>query len=523
MGKHFRRTIALTILVLGGTVSLTNAGVDPGSLCKDKKGKETGKDAVGLLKAFGANLKVLNTTKLNFDISKAQSKVTKGFSKAEVPGDCQTTGDVGTIEEKAESFTREIIGSINPICGDNILAPGEDCDEVSDCCSPTCQFEPGGTACNDGNACTNPDSCDQVGNCGGGSLCGNNVLDVGCGEECDGTDDAACPGQCLSGCQCCSGPCCLTFTTGPPGGSCGRINDDAAGTGTDLTPFSQTSSALECGALYIGGGKSLQPPAPTPDNATTIFNVSDCSVATAVILAPATSADTGSNRGCSAAGCLYGPPVPVPNPFAAAISTCLTNSIAGSPAVGGTINATTGGGTLTLPLAVSITINGDLDTVTAGVQPCPRCVSGYCNLGPNAGKSCVTSNAALTTHDCPSTNAFFSTIAVDLSPLSTAGVITASSDVDGRFCGAGQTDPGAFGCPGAVADTTGAARCGGLPTKYIEVNGAVGGSLLATGPVSTTLGSVYCIPATGSPTSDLVASLPGPGSVTLVGDLDLLD
>ena len=38
------------------------------------------------------------TSKLDQAISKAQSKFTKGFSKAEANGDCQMTGDVAEVE-----------------------------------------------------------------------------------------------------------------------------------------------------------------------------------------------------------------------------------------------------------------------------------------------------------------------------------------------------------------------------------------------------------------------------------------
>jgi cysteine-rich repeat protein len=56
-----------------------------------------------------------------------------------------------------------------PRCGDGILIAPEVCDdgntEAGDCCSPTCEFEPLGTACaGDGNACTQA-TCDGAGTC----------------------------------------------------------------------------------------------------------------------------------------------------------------------------------------------------------------------------------------------------------------------------------------------------------------------------------------------------------------------
>jgi uncharacterized delta-60 repeat protein len=54
-------------------------------------------------------------------------------------------------------------------CGDGALEPGEQCDDgntaAGDCCSPTCQYEPAGTACgDDGDACTE-NVCDATGSC----------------------------------------------------------------------------------------------------------------------------------------------------------------------------------------------------------------------------------------------------------------------------------------------------------------------------------------------------------------------
>ena len=59
------------------------------------------------------------------------------------------------------------------LCGDNIVAPNEQCDDGNtnngDCCSSTCQFESSGSSCSDGNACTSGDSCDGAGHCAAGA------------------------------------------------------------------------------------------------------------------------------------------------------------------------------------------------------------------------------------------------------------------------------------------------------------------------------------------------------------------
>jgi hypothetical protein len=99
--------LGLGAFLLSGTAAM--AGVAPAALCKDKKAKGAGKDASGLLKAFGTNCKTPNGTKLASDISKTQSKMTKDFSKAEDGGGCTTTADVGAIESKVEAFVLDAL------------------------------------------------------------------------------------------------------------------------------------------------------------------------------------------------------------------------------------------------------------------------------------------------------------------------------------------------------------------------------------------------------------------------------
>ncbi len=60
--------------------------MNPGDLCREAKDKAAGKKASDLLKAFGKNQKIPNVSKLAQDISKAQSKFTKAFGKADTVG-----------------------------------------------------------------------------------------------------------------------------------------------------------------------------------------------------------------------------------------------------------------------------------------------------------------------------------------------------------------------------------------------------------------------------------------------------
>jgi hypothetical protein len=74
--------------------------------------------------------------------------------------------------------TTTVFGGDPPVCGNNVVEYGEDCDGTDDAaCDGLC------AAC----SCPAP-------------MCGNDVLEPG--EECDGTDDDACPGACDGGCSC---------------------------------------------------------------------------------------------------------------------------------------------------------------------------------------------------------------------------------------------------------------------------------------------------------------------------------
>jgi hypothetical protein len=403
-------------------------------------------------------------------------------------------------------------------CGDGVQDTGETCDDgaansdtTADACRTTCQpagcgddVLDTGEECEDDSSCADPAPCGPSCTCL--ASCGNDVVDEG--EECDGTADSGCPcdGSCLANCECLGDFSTLEFTTVPPGGTCGRINDDSAGTGTDLNPYPPSGPAtLECGTLYIGGGASVQPPSPTPDGATTIFGVS-CGDPTALTLTATTSIDTGSNQSCTSPGCFFGPPLPIPNNGSTAVSTCVINAIAASPPATGTINAVTGDSVTTLPLTVGVFLNGDLEGDVAGIQPCPRCVAGACTRGPNSGMACSTTTSLLTSHDCPNPGLSLPSFGVDLSPLATGSAT--GTGAGGDFCGfpTSQRSLGALGQP---------------EVEYIETTGVAAGDMTNGALLDATQASVFCIPSSGAPIVDTVADLPGPGAVTLKGQTRL--
>ncbi len=107
-----------------------------------------------------------------------------------VVGDCIVTAPTSgtwsvlvtrTAGSGEYQLTTTIFGGDPPVCGNNIIESGEDCDGTDAGSCPT------GT-CDVGCSCPAP-------------VCGNDIIESG--EDCDGTDDSTCPGSCES-CVCAS-------------------------------------------------------------------------------------------------------------------------------------------------------------------------------------------------------------------------------------------------------------------------------------------------------------------------------
>jgi hypothetical protein len=295
----------------------------------------------------------------------------------------------------------------------------------------------------------------------------------------------------------------------------------------------------------------------------------------ALTLSAATDADSGSNRNCTSAtvsnpeyptrpGCLFGPPLPIPNSTTPGLSTCVVNRVTANAS--GTGNCKDGSTNLSLPLGSDIYLTGDLLTSEPGIQPCPLCKNAVCEGGPNDGMTCAPGSGALgaaypTSHDCPpphNTDACNGTITggcLGTLPIPfqlTTGPATktaqdftstpAQSNVFCGFCSNGfggfqgnattpatpctadnqcttspntkcrQKTPGAFGTnlsPGVVART-------------IQETGSPAGCLASGASLSSTLVSVFCIQPTFNPSVDSAADLPGPGAVALKGEAQVL-
>jgi hypothetical protein len=358
-----------------------------------------------------------------------------------------------------------------------------------------------------------------------------------------------------AGAQCCNNATNLRFLTANAPGDCGDIID-AGG---------MVVANVNCAGLYTGGGGNSVPlPFAVPDLGDSITAITTCSNQIATI-GPTTSAETGSKKNCSSAGCFFGAPLAVPNPGSTPTSVCVTNTLS-DPPLSGTVNCDTGATSLSAPLSSVIFLTGDTATdpgsTITGIQPCPLCsggdpMSGTCVGGPNAGLACVKGTTTLnpsypTSHDCPPDPMFnIGTLPVAFS-LSTGTVAwtgtpatndTGSTtsvqsrvfsgfcrDVDGTGAFAGSTAATAQLCwENGMA--VGAACSGTFEGCEQKSNGAFGPSgganrtiraignamSLSGGSAAATLVSVFSIRPTFDPTVDAAGDLPGPGAVALPG------
>jgi hypothetical protein len=91
-----------------------DAGADVGNACKAAKAKAAGRKALDLLKAFGKNMRIENPAKLERFISRAQSKFTAAFIKAETTGGCLTSDDAGAVEVEVDAFVEQVVAEVAP-------------------------------------------------------------------------------------------------------------------------------------------------------------------------------------------------------------------------------------------------------------------------------------------------------------------------------------------------------------------------------------------------------------------------
>jgi hypothetical protein len=370
------------------------------------------------------------------------------------------------------------------------------------------------------------------------ALCGNGVRNLPA-EECDGTDfggatcltpggNLVCTAQCkIDRSQCpMSAFTTLIFTNSPGATFCGSASlttppdPPFAGAIFSDTGCTAKISDLGLGCLYIGGGGATSvPPGATPDGATTVFGISGANLVADAGTGPrdcskgagpgkhcigstnfgnvcTSDADCGGAAGACAldANCFFAAPLPIEN---GGLSTCVVNVFQSDSS--GTVDLAAGASSVTIPLSSRVYLTGN------SASPCPKCVNGTCNLGPNAGMACTAAGTLQTSLDCPPPpNTFLAPLAVTLGPLTSSAATMTSAD--GNFCPS-QAHAGGFGKT--------AAQC-------IQKTGSPGGDLTDGNPHPGKLASVFCIPAVGNPAIDFAADLPGPGAFSITGNAQAL-
>jgi hypothetical protein len=292
-----------------------------------------------------------------------------------------------------------------------------------------------------------------------------------------------------------------------------------------------------------------------PDMGTSLTGISSCVSGTNTLtLTNLTSGQTGSNRNCTSVGCLFGPPLPIPNSGSTPTSVCVINVVATNAT--GSANCVTGVSSLNLPLSSVLYLDGDLFPNAPGIQVCPVCnktcsagtnLNGPCNVdadcpgagagscagtdkchgGPSDGAACTpgssatlgTTNSFPTSQDCQppalmNIGALPIAFALTTGSTSKTAVNNPTSFQNNVFCGycrdgTNGTNTGCFAgnqnaiCPAPIPAApiacTSNADC---PAEYPDCIQNNGG---AFGPAG---GGAHTITETGSPAGDLTDGAP---------------
>ena len=139
-------------------------------------------------------------------------------TSAACPVDAKRTGECRA--SAGDCDVAESCDGVSDTCPPDTLRPATfvcraatgDCDVAETCTgtSPSCPadtLEPDGSGCDDGNSCTTPDTC-VAGQCqGNAQICGDGIVQSGCGESCDDGNTVSGDG-CSADCQTESTPGC---------------------------------------------------------------------------------------------------------------------------------------------------------------------------------------------------------------------------------------------------------------------------------------------------------------------------
>lgn len=112
-----------------------------------------------------------------------------------------TLNDMTSVANTANCTITDNRMPSGPVCGNNMVEMGEQCDGTV-CCAMNCTWATSGTGCSDSDACTVGDMCNGSGTCqsGTGSTCGDGTTQAACGEECDDNNTTSLDG-CSSMCH----------------------------------------------------------------------------------------------------------------------------------------------------------------------------------------------------------------------------------------------------------------------------------------------------------------------------------
>jgi hypothetical protein len=135
-------------------------------------------------KGFALDPVCVSKAKAKFDGGLVPSKGCFAHWEAKYGAACLTTNDTAALETTVDTFADGVAGLLEPLCGNNTIeSPFETCDGTSDAACPGQCAPPGASF-----ACTCP-------------FCGDHSVNQP-GEVCDRTDDSACPDHCAFDCTC---------------------------------------------------------------------------------------------------------------------------------------------------------------------------------------------------------------------------------------------------------------------------------------------------------------------------------
>lgn len=149
----------------------------PALKCASAKLASAGTHIRGRLLCYGKGaLRSLGPRQACLD--KTGTKLAAGFAKAERPGGCTTTDDLAAVDALDRDTSDALVRRLSPVCGDDLQGPLQECDGGDDAtcpglCTQTCGCDfP--AVCGDGVAKL-PEECDD-GNTDGGDGCSADCL-----------------------------------------------------------------------------------------------------------------------------------------------------------------------------------------------------------------------------------------------------------------------------------------------------------------------------------------------------------